>query len=145
MMRVYTSPVTSLSTTAPTVRIDRVTPIFRVEYTEGEVREINCDTSTDEGLYEVGYTPYEDGSPTPSTCGGGTGGSGTTGEDPGSGTQFYPGDYTGGETVDWETGKGNGGTSACGDKAVVEYVCIDVYNEETGQWEQWSCGYATTC
>jgi hypothetical protein len=65
--------------------------------------------------------------------------------DCGSGTQYEPGDYTGGETVDWGTGTGNGGTSVCGDKALVEYVCIDVYNPETGFWEEWGCGYVTTC
>lgn len=63
----------------------------------------------------------------------------------GSGTQYEPGDYTGGETVDWGTGTGNGGTSVCGEAAFVEYVCIDVYNEETGAWEEWGCGYVTTC
>lgn len=61
------------------------------------------------------------------------------------GTQYQPGDYTGGETVDWGTGEGNGGTSVCGNQAMVEYVCIDVYNEETGFWEEWGCGYVTTC
>jgi hypothetical protein len=65
--------------------------------------------------------------------------------DCGSGTQYQPGDYTGGETVDWGTGEGNGGTSVCGSAAMVEYVCIDVYNEETGFWEEWGCGYVTTC
>ena len=63
----------------------------------------------------------------------------------GGGTQYQPGDYTGGETVDWGTGEGNGGTSACGDQAMVDYVCIDVYNEETGFGEEWGCGYVTTC
>jgi len=62
-----------------------------------------------------------------------------------TGTQYEPGDYTGGETVDWGTGEGNGGTSVCGSKALVEYVCIDTYNPETGFWEEWGCGYVTTC
>jgi hypothetical protein len=62
----------------------------------------------------------------------------------GSGTQYYPGDYTGGETVDWETGVGNGGTSSCGETAKVEIICIDVWVEGVG-WVEWSCGYATTC
>lgn len=81
------------------------------------------------------YDPNNDG-----TCGNGSGGDST-----GSGTQYYPGDNTGGETVDWSTGTGNGGGSACGAEAVVEYVCIDVWNAETQRWDGWSCGYATTC
>ena len=100
-----------------------------------------CGDSKEE-LYETGYTIYEDGSRVgDEDCGGGGGG----GSGEGSGIQFEPGDYTGGETVDWGTGIGNGGTSICGNKAVVEWVCVDVYNESTGVWEEWSCGYATTC
>jgi hypothetical protein len=98
-----------------------------------------CGDSREE-LYEADYSIYEDGSrPAEGGCTGGGGG----GE--GSGTQYQPGQSTGGETVDWGTGVGNGGASVCGDKAVVEYICIDVYNESSGQWETWSCGYATTC
>lgn len=80
------------------------------------------------------YLPADEGG-----CGGGDEG----GE--GSGIQYQPGDYTGGETVSWESGTGNGGQSVCGDQAKVEYICIERYNGETGQWEEWSCGYATTC
>lgn len=61
----------------------------------------------------------------------------------GSGTQYEPGQSTGGETVDWGSGTGNGGSSACGDSAVMEYVCIDIWNGE--QWVEWACGYATVC
>jgi len=91
----------------------------------------------------VGYEefdPYEPYSPGEGDCtpsGTGSGG--------GSGIQFQPGDYTGGETVDWATGVGNGGTSVCGAAARVEYVCIELYDETVGKWYPWSCGYATTC
>ena len=78
-----------------------------------------------------GYDPYS------SDSGCGSGGSS------GSGTQYYPGDNTGGETVDFGTGIGNGGQSACGEAAVVEFVCIDIYNEEG--WVSWACGYVTSC
>jgi hypothetical protein len=81
------------------------------------------------------YDPYNPGS---GSCGGGTGGRGA-----GSGTQYGPGESTGGETVDWVTGMGNGGSSACGEEAVVEYVCIDVWDGE--RWVEWACGWATTC
>jgi hypothetical protein len=33
----------------------------------------------------------------------------------------------------------------CGSEALVEYVCIDTFNPETGFWEEWGCGYVTTC
>jgi hypothetical protein len=82
------------------------------------------------------YDPYDDGS-----CGGSGDGEPPTG----SGTQFYPGDYTNGETVNWTTGIGNGGTSVCGDAARVEEICIDLWEAESGDWTEWSCGYATTC
>jgi hypothetical protein len=62
-----------------------------------------------------------------------------------TGTQYQLGDHTGGETVGFGTGMGDGGSSSCGQEAVVEYVCIDVYDEETGTWDEWACGYATTC
>ena len=98
-----------------------------------------CDGGGNTALIEnVDYDPYD-----PMVEGWGTDAGGCTQE--GSGTQYQPGDYTGGETVDWGTGQGNGGTSACGDQAVVEWVCIDVYNLETGTWEEWGCGYVTTC
>jgi hypothetical protein len=70
---------------------------------------------------------------------------GTTGEtQSGSGTAYNTGDFTGGETVTWSGGVGDGGRSVCGSLAVVEYVCIDVWDEERG-WVEWDCGYATTC
>jgi hypothetical protein len=68
----------------------------------------------------------------------------TSGTTTGSGTQYEPGDNTGGETVDWGTGVGNGGESACGDTAIVQYVCIDYWVKGVG-WVEWSCGYATAC
>jgi len=79
-------------------------------------------------------------------CGGDSeaGTDGSTGTSTGSGTQYQPGDSTGGETVDWGTGTGNGGTSACGDKAIVEYACIDIWVDGVG-WQEWGCGYVTTC
>lgn len=83
-------------------------------------------------IYDPNYDPY-------AACGGG-GGANT-----GSGIQYQPGDYTNGETVDWSTGRGNGGSSVCGSTAIVEYVCIDTWNSETGTWEEWGCGYITTC
>lgn len=90
----------------------------------------------------VNYDPYSSGSecPPPEEGADVSGGSGS-----GSGTYYQPGENTGGETVDWGTGQGDGGTSVCGADAVVEYVCIDIFNEETGQWESYSCGYATVC
>jgi hypothetical protein len=96
-------------------------------------------TGGTELIEHVAYDPYD-----PMVSGSGDGGVAYDCGS-GSGTQYEPGDYTGGETVDWGSGTGNGGTSVCGDKALVEYVCIDVYNEETGFWEEWGCGYVTTC
>jgi hypothetical protein len=86
---------------------------------------------------ETSYDPYASSDP---DCddGDSTGGGG-------GGTSYQPGDFTGGETVDWATGVGNGGTSACGKDAKVEFVCIDIYDAATGEWKEWSCGYATTC
>jgi hypothetical protein len=92
-----------------------------------------------EDLTQLTFSPYDDGSGY-DDC---TGGDGPT--DDGSGTQFQPGDHTDGETVDFGTGKGNGGTSVCGATAVVEYVCIDVWNNEMGRWDEWACGYVTSC
>jgi len=91
-------------------------------------------------ITEVAYDPYSDGGDD-SGCGAGSTSGGDDGS--GSGTQYQPGDHTGGETVDWNTGVGNGGSSACGATAVVEYVCIDIWDGE--KWNEWSCGYATTC
>jgi hypothetical protein len=84
------------------------------------------------------YDPYEESPPPAETCNG-------TGTGNGTGIQFQPGESTGGETVDWNTGKGDGGTSACGEAAVVEYICVDLYNEQTGKWDTFSCGFATSC
>lgn len=83
------------------------------------------------------YDPYDPGDP--NLSGGDCDGGGSHG----SGIQYQPGDYTGGETVDWNTGVGNGGVSVCGSTAIVEYICIDYW--DGARWVQWSCGYATTC
>lgn len=63
----------------------------------------------------------------------------------GSGIQYQEGDHTNGETVDWNTGIGNGGESACGENAVVEQVCIEVWNAKDNKWDIFACGYGTTC
>jgi hypothetical protein len=99
-------------------------------------RGSGSDGGCEEDMYDDGYSYYED-DPTwlVDPCGD------ETGED---GTQYQPGDYTGGETVDWGTGTGNGGTSSCGDKAVVEYICIDIWVDGEG-WVEWGCGFVTTC
>jgi hypothetical protein len=81
---------------------------------------------------QADYDPYEEEDCQGDDDGGGSGG-----------TQYYPGDYTGGETVNWGDGVGNGGTSVCGETAKVEYICIDYWNGQA--WQEWSCGYATTC
>jgi len=87
------------------------------------------------------YDPYDSAL----TLSDGGGDCGSEGENTGSGTQYQPGDSTGGETVSWGTGEGNGGTSVCGQLAVVEYVCIDLWDDATGTWVEWGCGYVTTC
>ncbi|MDQ3605447.1 MAG: hypothetical protein M3418_04565 [Gemmatimonadota bacterium] len=127
-------------------------PVFDVWYlgfvsSDGSVGAISSDRkdtyaradqeacTCDDRVIRIDYDPYGDSGG--DDCGGSGGGGG------GSGTQYYPGDYTGGETVNWGTGTGNGGTSACGSSALVEYVCIDVWDGE--KWVEWSCGYATTC
>ena len=96
-------------------------------------------------VYGDDYDPYFSGSGGECTSDD-DGESGTGGGDgpTGSGIAFGPGDYTGGETVDWNTGVGNGGSSVCGLAARVEYICIDTYVDGIG-WVEWSCGYATTC
>jgi hypothetical protein len=105
-----------------------------------KVDPIACAPGTGTGgtslVSEVSYDPYEPG---PAPC------SGSSGDSEGSGTYYSPGDPTGGETVDFGSGQGNGGTSICGAAAVVEYVCIDVWNETMGRWEEWTCGYVTSC
>ena len=97
-----------------------------------------------ENVSSASYDPYADATSdnAGSDCDDG-GGTSEGGSNPGSGTQFGEGDYTGGETVDWGTGVGNGGSSECGAAAQVRYVCIDIYID--GAWRQWSCGWATTC
>ena len=77
----------------------------------------------------------------PANCDPGTGGD----SDGGSGIQFYPGDYTDGETVNFWTGIGNGGQSVCGQAAQVEQVDISFWDSDTNQWGDWMSGYATTC
>ena len=75
--------------------------------------------------------------------GGTDGGGGADDEGTGTGEYYGPGAHTGGGTVDWRTGEGTGGSSVCGAAAVVEYICIDIWDGE--KWVEWSCGYATTC
>jgi hypothetical protein len=89
--------------------------------------------------YSESYDPYAEDGPDTGTCtGSGGGGDGTA-----SGAQYHPGDSTGGETVSWGTGQGNGGSSACGAAAIVEFVCIEQWT--SSGWEIWGCGYVTTC
>jgi len=116
-------------------------PRSRLEYTESPA-SIACSGGSGRGIGDLGvvvdiaYDPYASGD---GDCGGGG--------DPGgggSGTPYNPGDYTGGQTVDWGSGTGNGGSSVCGAAAVVEYVCIDIWYEGIG-WVEWGCGYVTTC
>jgi len=85
------------------------------------------------------YDPYDPANQDDGCGGEGGGGWG------GSGTQFEEGDHTGGETVDWNTGKGNGGVSACGQNATVELSCIEMWNDKKQKWDIYSCGYVTTC
>ncbi|HZH05025.1 MAG TPA: hypothetical protein VEY30_14675, partial [Myxococcaceae bacterium] len=79
------------------------------------------------------YDPYESGE---EDCGGGGG------DEEGSGTQFGEGDLTGGETVSWSSGTGNGGSSACGSEARAAYICMDTWDGTN--WVQWGCGWVTT-
>lgn len=98
-----------------------------------------CSCTEATSLQEAAYDPYsQDGGDNACVDNGSTGGEA-------SGIQYYAGDNTGGETVDWNTGVGNGGSSVCGATAVVEYVCLEKYNWETGRWEHFDCGFATTC
>jgi hypothetical protein len=120
-------------------RLVRSTIDIRVETNLGEVKECGGGTSM---TLPAEYDPYEPADPYGedgcTTYTGGGGGSG-------SGTQYQPGDSTGGETVDWETGVGNGGTSACGYTSKVEWVCIDTWNDVSKKWDTFACGFATTC
>lgn len=96
---------------------------------------LSCDangTPVDEGGDPANCPGDDSGTPNPDD------GTGT-----GSGIQYYAGDYTNGETVNWATGIGDGGTSVCGQDAQVEYVCIDIW--DGANWDPYSCGYATTC
>jgi hypothetical protein len=103
-----------------------------------------CSCAAGMSVQEVDYDPYaEYASYSEEAAEVGCGSKGDSGSN--GGTQYYPGDNTGGQTVDWSTGQGNGGTSACGEYAVVEYICFDTWNEQTGSWEAWGCGYVTTC
>lgn len=118
-------------------------PHSRLEYTESPV-SVACSGGSGGGgvgdlgvVVDIAYDPYASGD---GDCGGG----GDPGGGGGSGTPYNPGDYTGGQTVDWGSGTGNGGSSACGAAAVVEYVCIDTWHEGIG-WVEWGCGYVTTC
>ncbi|HEY9230213.1 MAG TPA: hypothetical protein VIP11_26405 [Gemmatimonadaceae bacterium] len=94
--------------------------------------ELSCDENG---------TPVDEGGDPANCPGDDSGGGGNEG----SGTQYHTGDYTNGETVDWATGIGNGGSSVCGSAAQVDYICIDTWNAETQSWQEWGCGYATTC
>jgi hypothetical protein len=108
-----------------------------------------CSNGSVTNINDPAYDPYGG----PSDGGGGNAGStagcdgdsGSGGGGGGSGTQYSPGDSTGGETVDWTTGVGNGGQSACGSTAVVDIVCIDYYDYDSNVWVHYSCGYATGC
>lgn len=91
-------------------------------------------------VYRADYSPYSNGARRNDAESCDDDGNGS-----GEGTQYEPGDNTGGETVNWGDGTGTGKPSDCGARAVVEYICLDVYNEVTGDWEEWTCGYATTC
>jgi hypothetical protein len=92
--------------------------------------------------YSESYDPYAEGGTADGTCDS-SGGSSGAGDGSASGTPFHPGDSTGGETVSWSTGQGNGGSSACGGAAVVEFACIEQWT--SNGWETWGCGYVTTC
>lgn len=105
----------------------------------GSSTEIALVSGFDYDPYDPALTHTDGGGEDCGSEGGGGGGS------TGTGTQYEPGDSTGGETVDWGTGVGNGGTSVCGQTAIVEYVCIDLWDDATGTWVEYSCGYATTC
>jgi len=87
------------------------------------------------------YDPYAEEDAEDDCDGSSTGNGGGAG----SGEQYEPGQNTGGETVDWNTGIGNGGTSSCGGLAVVEYVCVYVWNDSSQKWNLFSCGFVTTC
>jgi len=117
-----------------------VTDLYKIVGHFGMVEECSAGPNA-AYMDDTAYDPY---SPDWGTSGGCSGQSGSGGG-AGSGTQYQPGDNTGGETVDWHTGIGNGGESACGQAATVELVCVDVWNDRTQKWDQYACGYATSC
>lgn len=105
------------------------------ETSDAKLASLNaCSCDADAVISDPDYDPYN-----PDCPDSGDGGEGGTGE------FFEPGDNTGGQTVDWRTGQGTGWPSACGSSAVVEYVCVDIWDEENQVWDQYDCGYATTC
>lgn len=111
-----------------------------IEHAQASDVQPDCTCGSDpKAVTEIAYDPYggpdDGGGLEDGDCGGSGGGR--------TGKQYQPGDYTGGETVDWKTGQGNGGSSSCGAEAVVEYVCIEEWDGE--KWVPWECGYATTC
>jgi hypothetical protein len=91
--------------------------------------------SNDEPSLGGDFDPYLPNTTT--SCDGGAG-NGTS-----SGTQYGVGDYTGGQTVDWKTGRGTGKPSECGDQARVDDICVE-YDTGFG-WKSLGCGYITTC
>ena len=101
--------------------------------THEEEEEESCGGTSYDYSDDEDYDPYEEEEEP--VCSGSGGG---------SGTQFQPGDFTNGETVDFATGVGNGGGSVCGPAAYVDYICIDIYYEDDG-WTEYTCGYATVC
>jgi hypothetical protein len=125
------------------VDIQNFTELSTVETSGGaHAAQPNCASSTctstvsnDEPSLGGDFDPYLPDMTT--NCDGGAG-SGTSG-----GTQYGVGDYTGGQTVDWKTGKGTGKPSECGDQARVDYICVE-YDTGFG-WKSLGCGYITTC
>lgn len=82
----------------------------------------------------VDYDPYADGGECATS---GSGSSTATYSEP------YDGAYTGGQTVDFDSGMPDGGTSICGSEAVLAYVCVDITYEDGTKASK--CGWATTC
>ncbi len=127
----YIGPSSIFRTYKGSVRLEGIAPVF------GTGLAVGC---TDNEPASSEYNPYS----SDASLGCNPGGNGGYGSG-GIGQQYYPGDYTNGETVSWATGVGNGGASSCGSAAQVDYVCIDEWNPTTGEWEVWGCGYVTTC
>lgn len=59
--------------------------------------------------------------------------------------QYGVGDYTGGQTVDFATGRGTGQSSVCGVNAKVAYIKVEAWDDTTGSWVTIAEGYSTTC